>query len=131
MCSQCQKCWSGILFLVCKISYFIPLSSCFFSSHIHEQWVSNLNYMFKVNDKNSKTRCNNKDTPRSIVSIVNFEQVNTGNGSAKLEKLSCLYVMVKCLLLTCGFESCCNSAVFIDNSDQFWFQFLLFTYYLT
>ena len=48
--------------------------------------------MFKVNDKNSKTRCNNKDTPRSVVSIVNFEQVNTGNGSAELEKLSYLYV---------------------------------------
>ena len=48
--------------------------------------------MFKVNGKNSKTRCNNKYTPRSIVSIVNFEQVNTGNGSAELEKLSYLYV---------------------------------------
>ena len=35
-------------------------------------------YMFKVNHRNSRTRCENVQTPCSSVSIVNFEQVNAG-----------------------------------------------------
>ena len=36
------------------------------------------NYMFKVNNRNTRTRCEIYFTPCPSVSIVSFEQVNVG-----------------------------------------------------